>query len=154
MFRWKKRSIFWYFKKKSKLEKFYYKNEEFILYSLVSIFCTILLYLLFYIVDKITNGNYILANFISYLLSFSLLFVLNQKLFKSRPLTKKGRFNQLMTFVVIRVVGFPIDSAVLSLLINYSNMNNLVAKIIVSLIMFIYNYITNKLFVFKKNKLL
>lgn len=154
MFRRKKRSIFWYFKKKSKLEKFYYKNEEFILYSLVSIFCTILLYLLFYIVDKITNGNYILANFISYLLSFSLLFVLNQKLFKSRPLTKKGRFNQLMTFVVIRVVGFPIDSAVLSLLINYSNMNNLVAKIIVSLIMFIYNYITNKLFVFKKNKLL
>lgn len=154
MFRRKKRSIFWYFKKKSKLEKFYYKNEEFILYSLVSIFCTILLYLLFYIVDKITNGNYILANFVSYLLSFSLLFVLNQKLFKSRPLTKKGRFNQLMTFVVIRVVGFPIDSAVLSLLINYSNMNNMVAKIIVSLIMFIYNYITNKLFVFKKNKLL
>ena len=154
MFRRKKRSIFWYFKKKSKLEKFYYKNEEFILYSLVSIFCTILLYLLFYIVDKITNGNYILANFISYLLSFSLLFVLNQKLFKSRPLTKKGRFNQLMTFVVIRVVGFPIDSAVLSLLINYSNMNNMEAKIIVSLIMFIYNYITNKLFVFKKNKLL
>ena len=154
MFRRKRRSIFWYFKKKSKLEKFYYKNEEFILYSLVSIFCTILLYLLFYIVDKITNGNYILANFISYLLSFSLLFVLNQKLFKSRPLTKKGRFNQLMTFVVIRVVGFPIDSAMLSLLINYSNMDNLVAKIIVSLIMFIYNYITNKLFVFKKNKLL
>lgn len=154
MFRRKKRSIFWYFKKKSKLEKFYYKNEEFILYSLVSIFCTILLYLLFYIVDKITNGNYILANFISYLLSFSLLFVLNQKLFKSRPLTKKGRFNQLMTFAVIRVVGFPIDSAILSLLINYSNMNNMVAKIIVSLIMFIYNYITNKLFVFKKNKLL
>ena len=154
MFRRKKRSIFWYFKKKSKLEKFYYKNEEFILYSLVSIFCSSILYLLFYIVDKITKGNYILANFISYLLSFSLLFVLNQKLFKSRPLTKKGRFNQLMTFVVIRVVGFPIDSAVLSLLINYSNMNNLVAKIIVSLIMFIYNYITNKLFVFKKNKLL
>ena len=154
MFRRKKRSIFWYFKKKSKLEKFYYKNEEFILYSLVSIFCTILLYLLFYIVDKITNGNYILANFISYLLSFSLLFVLNQKLFKSRPLTKRGRINQLMTFIVVRVVGFPIDSAILSLFINYSNMNNLVAKIIVSLIMFIYNYITNKLFVFKKNKLL
>lgn len=154
MFRRKKRSIFWYFKKKSKLEKFYYKNEEFILYSLVSIFCTILLYLLFYVVDKITNGNYILANFISYLLSFSLLFILNQKLFKSRPLTRRGRFNQLMTFVVIRVVGFPIDSAMLSLLINYSNMDNLVAKIIVSLIMFIYNYITNKLFVFKKNKLL
>lgn len=154
MFRRKKRSIFWYFRKKTKLEKFYYKNEEFILYSIVSIFCTILLYLLFYIVDKLTNGNYILANFISYLLSFSLLFVLNQKLFRARPLTKKGRINQLMTFFIIRVVGFPIDSAILSLLINYSNMNNMVAKVIVSLIMFIYNYITNKLFVFKKNKLL
>ncbi len=154
MFRRKKRNIFWYFKKKSKLEKFYYKNEEFILYTIVSIFCTLLLFLLFYIVDKLTNGNYILANFISYLISFSLLFVLNQKLFRAKPLTKKGKLNQLMTFVVVRVVGFPIDSAILSLLINYSNMNNMVAKIIVSLIMFIYNYITNKLFVFKKNKLL
>lgn len=154
MFRRKKRNIFWYFKKKSKLEKFYYKNEEFILYTIVSIFCTLLLFLLFYIVDKLTNGNYILANFISYLISFSLLFVLNQKLFRAKPLTKKGKLNQLMTFVVVRVVGFPIDSAILSLLINYSNMDNMVAKIVVSLIMFIYNYITNKLFVFKKNKLL
>ena len=154
MFRRKKRNIFWYFKKKSKLEKFYYKNEEFILYTIVSIFCTLLLFLLFYIVDKLTNGNYILANFISYLISFSLLFVLNQKLFKAKPLTKKGKFNQLMTFMVVRIVGFPIDSAILSLLINYSNMDNMVAKIVVSLIMFIYNYITNKLFVFKKNKLL
>ena len=154
MFRRKKRSIFWYFKKKSKLEKFYYKNEEFILYTIVSIFCTILLFLLFYIVDKLTDGNYILANFVSYLISFSLLFILNQKLFRAKPLTRRGKINQLMTFVIIRIIGFPIDSAILSLLINYSNMNNMFAKIVVSLIMFIYNYITNKLFVFKKNKLL
>ena len=41
------------FRKKSKLEKFYDKNEEFIKYCLVSTICTGILYLVFFIVDLI-----------------------------------------------------------------------------------------------------
>ena len=63
------------FKKKSKLEKFYYKNEEFIKYCLVSLVCTGILYLVFFIVDLITNGNYLVANLFSYVIYFSVLYV-------------------------------------------------------------------------------
>lgn len=140
------------FKKKSKLEKLYYKNEEFIKYCLISLACTGILYLVFFVVDLITGGNYLLANFLSYTISFTVLFFWDQKLFNSRPLRKSKRFAQITSFIIIRVIGFPLDSFVLSVLINKFNIENMSAKILGSLVMFMYNYITNKLFIFKKNK--
>lgn len=142
------------FKKKSKIEKLYYKNEEFIKYCLVSLVCTGILYFVFFFVDLITKGNYLLANFLSYTISFTILFVWDQKLFKSKPIRKRDKIVQVISFIIVRVVGFPLDSLVLHVLINEFNMSNMVAKVFGSLIMFMYNYITNKLFIFKKNKLL
>ncbi len=155
LFKNKKKNIFGnIFRKKTKLEKFYIKNEEFIKYCLVSFFCTIILYVLFFIVDLITNGNYLLANFVSYTISFTVLFILDQKIFKSNPKSKRKKLFQILSFVIIRVIGFPLDSLVLSFLIKEFKIGNMTAKVLASFIMFMYNYITNKLFVFKKNKLL
>jgi len=142
------------FRKKSKLEKFYYKNKEFIDYNIVSLICTIVLYSIFFIVDYISNGNYLLANFFSYTISFTLLFVLDRKVFDAKPKTRKKRLAQLVNFIIIRAIGFPLDSLVLTLLIKNLKISNMLAKVLGSFIMFIYNYYTNKLFVFKKNKLL
>lgn len=142
------------FRRKSKLEKFYHKNEEFIKYCLISLVCTGILYLVFFIVNKVTNGNYLLANFLSYVISFTALFIWDQKLFKSRPIRKKDRMKQVFSFIIIRLIGFPLDSFVLHVFISNFNMENMVAKVVASLVMFMYNYVTNKLFIFRKNKLL
>ena len=139
------------FKKKNKIQKFYYKNEEFIKYCLISLVCTIVLYVIFFVVDSITGGNYLLANFLSYTISFTILFIWDRKLFKSKPIRKKDKISQIISFIIIRVIGFPLDSLVLHILINNFHIKNMIAKIFGSLIMFIYNYITNKLFIFKKN---
>lgn len=142
------------FRRKTKLEKLYYKNEEFIKYCLISLVCTCILYVVFFVVDLITKGNYLLANFLSYTISFSVLFVWDRYLFKSKPIRKRDKMMQVFSFIIIRVIGFPIDSFVLHIFINNFNMKNMVAKVFASLVMFMYNYITNKLFVFRKNKLL
>ncbi len=142
------------FRRKTKLEKLYYKNEEFIKYCFVSFVCTGILYLIFFLVDLITKGNYLLANFLSYTISFTILFIWDQRIFKSKPRRRKDKIAQITSFIIIRVIGFPLDSLVLSMLINKFDIGNMTSKILGSLIMFIYNYITNKLFVFKKNKLI
>ena len=142
------------FRKKSKIEKFYYKNEEFIKYCFISLICTGILYLVFYIVDLISDGNYLLANFLSYTISFTILFIWDRKLFKSKPIRRKDKMLQVFSFVVIRIIGFPIDSFVLHVFISNFKMKNMIAKIFASLVMFMYNYVTNKLFIFKKNQLL
>ena len=141
------------FRRKSKLERFYYKNREFIDYNIVSFICTIVLYVVFFIVDSITKGNYLVANFFSYTISFTLLYILDREVFDAKPKSKRRKAAQVSSFIIVRVIGFPLDSLVLALLIKYVHLGNLTAKIIGSFIMFIYNYTTNKLFVFKKNNI-
>ena len=141
------------FRRRSKLEKFYYKNKEFIDYNIVSFICTIVLYVVFFIVDKLTHGNYLVANFFSYTISFTLLYILDREVFDSKPRTRRTKAAQLTAFIVVRVIGFPLDSLVLTFLIKYFKLGNFAAKILGSFIMFIYNYVTNKLFVFKKNRI-
>lgn len=140
------------FKRKSKLEKFYCKNEIFIKYCFVSFVCTCILYLVFYLVNLITKGNYLLANFLSYAISFTVLFFWNRKVFNYKPIRRKDRLEQTISFVIIRAIGFPLDSFILFLLIKEFNIGNMTAKVLASLIMFMYNYITNKLFVYKERK--
>lgn len=152
LFNKKKNKFLNLFRKKSKIEKFYLKNEEFIKYSLVSLICTFILYFIFFISELITKGNYIISNFISYTISFTILYIWDEKIFKSKFVRKKDRINQAILFIIIRIIGFPLDSFILHILISKFKMNNMIAKVFASLIMFIYNYITNKLFVFKKNK--
>jgi len=155
IFKKKKQNVFSkIFRKKSKLKKLYYKNEEFIKYCFVSFVCTGILYLVFFLVDLITKGNYMLANFLSYTISFTILFIWDQRVFKSKPRRKKEKIAQVTSFIIIRVIGFPLDSIVLSILINKFGIGNMASKVLASLIMFMYNYVTNKIFVFKKNKLI
>lgn len=149
MFKKKNKGLF---KRKSKLEKFYCKNEIFIKYCFVSFVCTCILYLVFYLVNLITKGNYLLANFLSYAISFTVLFFWNRKVFNYKPIRRKDRLEQTISFVIIRVIGFPLDSFILFLLIKEFNIGNMTAKVLASLIMFMYNYITNKLFVYKERK--
>lgn len=149
MFKKKNKGLF---KRKNKLEKFYCKNEIFIKYCFVSFVCTCILYLLFYLVNLITKGNYLLANFLSYAISFTVLFFWNRKVFNYKPIRRKDRLEQTISFVIIRAIGFPLDSFILFLLIKEFNIGNMTAKVLASLIMFMYNYITNKLFVYKERK--
>lgn len=149
----KKKGLKELFRKKGKLEKLYYKNKEFINYSIVSVVCTFILYLLYFVVDYITHGRYILANLVAYIVSFTILYLWDQKIFKSRPSKSKERIYQITIFIIFRVIGFALDSAILVFLIERLKASNMLSKVMSSLITFVFNYATNKLFVFKERKL-
>lgn len=134
----------------TKIINIYKNNKKFLRYCSISIVCTIILYLIYFIITKINPKSYIVANFIAYLFSFSILFYLNQRLFSSMPKDKRSKITQILDFVIFRVVGFLIDSTLLILFIEEVGMGNFWSKIISSLLTFIYNYYTNKRYVFKK----
>ena len=134
----------------TKIINIYIDNKKFLRYCSISIVCTIILYLIYFIITKINPKAYIVANFIAYLFSFSILFYLNQRLFSSMPKDKRSKITQILDFVIFRVVGFLIDSTLLILFIEEVGMGNFWSKIISSLLTFIYKYYTNKRYVFKK----
>lgn len=134
----------------TKIINIYKNNKKFLRYCSISIVCTIILYLIYFIITKINPKAYIVANFIAYLFSFSILFYLNQRLFSSVPKDKRSKITQILDFIIFRVVGFLIDSTLLIIFIEKIGMGNFWSKIISSLLTFIYNYYTNKRYVFKK----
>lgn len=136
------------FRRRTKLEKFYHKNKRVINYAFASIFCTILLFMIFYIVEFVTNGNYILANLIAYPVSFTLLYILDQEIFKAKPHRRKERISQLYRYTVFRIIGLIIDTFILLLLVEIFIIPSIIAKLFSSLMVFTYNYYANKLFVF------
>lgn len=130
--------------------KIYNKYKEFIKYCTISVLCTIVLYVIYFTITKINKDAYILANFIAYIVSFTILFILNKKLFNSIPKTKKEYITQVLDFIIFRLFGFLIDSTLLVIFIEKIGISNVLSKVISSLITFIYNYYTNKKYIFKK----
>ena len=131
-----------------KIKEIYLKNNLFIHYCIISFLCTIILYIVYFLINYVSGNQYILANFWGYLVSFTLLFILDQKLFKSRPKDKKILLKQILIFIVIRAIAFLLESIILVILIEKIKLSNIIAKFISSTIIFIYNYLANKNYVF------
>lgn len=134
---------------RDRLIKIYKTNKLFIHYCCISFFCTIIMYVLYISINFFTNGLYLLANIISYVVSFTTLFLLDRRLFRAKPMRKRERIKQANNFVIFRAIGLLIDSLLLTVFIEYFNILNIVSKVLSSIITFSYNYITNKLYVFK-----
>ena len=135
-----------------KIKEIYFKNKLFIHYCIISFLCTIIMYLVYFIVNYINNNLYILANFLGYIVSFTILFILDQKLFKSKPKDKKLFLKQILLFVFIRAMGFLLESLILVILIEKIGLSNLIAKLFSSTFIFFYNYTANKNYVFINEK--
>lgn len=136
----------------NKVMKIYNSNKLFIHYCCISFFCTIIMYVLYISINFLTNGLYLLANVVSYVVSFTTLFLLDRRLFKAKPISNREKIRQANNFLIFRAIGLLIDSLLLTIFIEYFNIFNIVAKVLSSLITFSYNYITNKLYVFKNRK--
>ena len=108
---------------------------------------------LFFIINLITNGLYIVANVIAYTTSFTVLFILDRKLFNAVPKRKRDKAKQLSNFIIFRGIGLIIDSILLTIFIEYFKIPHFISKIMSSSMTFMYNYMTNKLFVFKNKNI-
>ena len=125
------------------------EQDEFIKYTLISLFCTLIFFCLYVSINYLTNGRYLVANGFAYVISFTTQFILNQRLFKAKPKKHHKHFIQGIAFIIVRVLGFPCDQFLLYMFVEKCHLTYLIGKLFDSLIMFIYNYLTNKFIVFK-----
>ena len=137
-------------------QKFKDEDFQFVFYVLISNFSSLVFLVLYVLFTYVfTNGNYILANTVAYAVSFTVLYLLDRNLFKAKTRSKKKFLLQASSFITLRIIGFPLDTALLYVLVEKVGLGKLLGKLVGSLIMFFFNYLTNKLFVFsikdKKN---
>lgn len=124
--------------------------KELISYGIFGVLTTTINILIFMILNQL-NMNYMLSNFIAWVLSVSFAFYTNRKfVFKSDSCTKEQLSKEILAFFGSRIFSLVIDMIFMFLLINMLLVNAFISKLIVNVVVIILNYALSKLFIFKK----
>lgn len=128
----------------------YNKTKEILWYAFFGICTTLVNIISFYILDK-TGMNVYLNNFIAWILSVLFAFITN-KFFVFQSSSMKGQIfiKEMTSFFFFRILSLGIDMVGMYICISLTNLNKLLSKIVINIIVIIANYIFSKMFVFKK----
>ena len=130
----------------------YNKIKEILWYGFFGVLTTLVNIISFYLLDK-TGMNVYLNNFIAWFLSVLFAFVTNKLfVFNSKSLDKKVIIKEVVSFFFFRILSLGIDMAGMYICISMMNMNRMISKVLMNVIVIVANYIFSKIFIFKKKE--
>lgn len=128
----------------------YNKIKEILWYGFFGVLTTLVNIISFYLLDK-TGMNVYLNNFIAWFLSVLFAFVTNKLfVFNSKSLDKKVIMKEVISFFFFRILSLGIDMAGMYICISMMNMNRMISKVLMNVVVIVANYIFSKIFIFKK----
>ena len=149
----------------SALEPFYKKHKEMLLYLFFG-GCTTLVGIIFFQtpLSRLTLGKKMLfgvtldmdvitANVISWICAVTFAYVTNRIwVFADKAYGAAGIAKECAEFFAGRLFTLVVETVLLNILVESFSMNELLSKILVSIVTIILNYVISKLFVFKPKK--
>lgn len=130
----------------------YNKIKEILWYGFFGVLTTLVNIISFYLLDK-TGMNVYLNNFIAWFLSVLFAFVTNKLfVFNSKSLDKKVIMKEVISFFFFRILSLGIDMAGMYICISMMNMNRMISKVLMNVVVIVANYIFSKIFIFKKKE--
>lgn len=135
-----------------KIIEIYKKYEEKINYLIFGVLTTFVNLIVYALCTKLFSINYMISNIIAWILSVLFAYITNKKyVFKSKCDSNKKVIYEIFQFFKYRVLSFIIcDMLLLCLFVELLNMNDMIAKVIIQVVVIVLNYLFSKLFVFKK----
>lgn len=128
----------------------YNQTKELLWYIFFGICTTLINIISFYLLDKIGINVY-LNNFIAWIISVLFAFITNKLyVFRSMSMKKNIFIKEIISFFFFRILSLGIDMIGMYICISLINLNKLLSKIIINIIVIISNYIFSKMFIFKK----
>lgn len=125
-------------------------NRETILYIIFGVLTTVADLAAFGLLHYIAGINEIIANTVAWVVAVAFAFITNKLfVFSSKNFEKKGLLREICTFVSARLLTLIITDIFLVFAENIS-MNLMLAKVLISVVVIILNYIFSKLFIFRK----
>ena len=100
-----------------------------------------------------TNTRIIIAQVISFIAAVLFAYITNKFfVFKSHIFDIKGLMREIFQFFGARVITFFIETVGILVLVNYIHADDMISKVIMSVICIIINYIVSKLIIFKDKR--
>lgn len=132
---------------KELVKKLYFKYEKFIIYFIVGSIATLINALSYYFYRMIIN-TYEINVILSWVTSLIFAFYLNRKyVFKS----KNKIIKEFINFSLSRLLTLILELIFMYILVDLFKINDMLAKLINLIIIFISNYLLSKFLVFKKS---
>lgn len=127
-------------------------NKETTLYIIFGVITTAVDFAAFSLLYYVIGANEVVANTIAWVLAVMVAFITNKLIvFENKSTDKKEIIKEIVSFALARVLSLVITDGFL-VLAKAINMNMLLAKAIISVVVVILNYIFSKLFIFKKQE--
>lgn len=128
------------------------KNKEIISYIFfggLTVFINIVAYWIFY---NYLNLSLVLSNTLAWIVAVIFAFITNKLfVFNSKIATKAQFFKEISSFFMFRLLSYLIDMSMMFFMVTSLSINDMISKIIVNIVVIIFNYIASKLFIFKTN---
>ena len=126
------------------------KHQEFISYSFWGVVTTILHILLFWILVNI-NIKYYIANIITLIVIKTIAYIVNKLfVFKTKCKNTLELFKEIIKYILSRLFTMILDYFGLILLVEVFNLDEIIGKITILIIVVIVNYFLCKYVVYKK----
>ena len=135
-----------------KIKELIVKHRELLLYVIFGAATTAVNFVVFYGMEKQTGtGAYLINNVIAWLAAVIFAYVTN-KLFVFRVKSWAGKVvvRELVQFFGARVFSLAVEEAGLWLFVQLLQMNTMIAKLVLAVVVVVLNYIFSKLVIFKK----
>jgi putative flippase GtrA len=125
-------------------------KSRFLKYGIVGVLGLVVDMGLFYLLHRMLDMNYILANIISSSVAVIHNFILNSFFtFK----VKDKMLQRFATFYLIALAGMALSSGLLALMIDVLRMDSMIAKMISVLVVAVLQYFLNKMITFSEHKI-
>ena len=121
--------------------------RQIIRFGIVGGLAFIIDYGVYALLTQVFSVYYILASVISFSLSVIFNYILS--ITWVFDVNKKQGVKEFIIFIVLSVIGLLLNSLILYLSVELLHIHNLIGKIIATIIVMIYNFITRKIFIEK-----
>ena len=121
--------------------------QQIIKFGIVGGLAFLIDYGIYVLLTEVFSVYYILASIISFTLSVIFNYILSIKWVFD--VNKKQGIKEFITFIILSVIGLIINSIILYLTVELIHIHKLIAKIIATAVVMVYNFITRKIFIEK-----
>ena len=135
---------------KTKIIRFLYLFQSEISFVIVGLITTTVNILVFISLTEIFNIYYLVSNAIAWIVAVVFAYFANRKwVFRSN---NKNILIEFLLFVSSRIFSLLLETTLLFVSVEILHINEIIAKVVISAIVVLCNYLTGKLFVFKRRK--
>lgn len=136
-----------------RLEPFYKKHKEGLLYLFFGGVTTLVSFFVFWLFDAVVGLDPLLANLISWVIAVAVAYVTNRIwVFSDHATGLYAVTLEIFSFYMSRVATFLMEEGILLVFVTWLALPSMPIKIAASVLVVLFNYIFSKIFVFRKKK--